>query len=215
MSVVANSIVNGHKRRRSDGSLDLSSSSPTQAHPHLNGGIKSNSSLKAGNPSSELILIKRTIFSSNSNVSNYSHYGFNPTDSTRSTNQTPASNPLVSDSANHTLAMNGGGGTGPSGSSGGSPRSSPGDSTILSLDNLPKPKLAMDANQRFLFEWWTIFWDVFRAKTGRGSAPAQLAQLYAQSVAAASIGISTEGGASTNSRRDAPGILALLSTLDF
>ncbi|CAH7666944.1 expressed protein [Phakopsora pachyrhizi] len=215
MSVAANPILNVHKRRRSDGSLDLSSSSPTQAHSHSNGGIESNSSSKAVNPPSELRPTERTMSSSNSTVSNTSHYGFNPTDSARSTNQTPASNAPASDSANHLPASNGAGGTEASGTSGGSPRSSPGDCNHLSLDSLPKPKLAMDTDQGFLFEWWTIFWDVFRAKTGRGSAPAQPAQLYAQTVAAASIGMSADGGGITKSRRDALGILALPSPLDL
>ncbi|CAH7667504.1 hypothetical protein PPACK8108_LOCUS1907 [Phakopsora pachyrhizi] len=44
MSVAANPILNIHKRPQSDGSLDFSSLSPTQAHSHSNGGIDSNSS---------------------------------------------------------------------------------------------------------------------------------------------------------------------------
>ncbi|CAH7689591.1 hypothetical protein PPACK8108_LOCUS24703 [Phakopsora pachyrhizi] len=44
ISVAANPILNIHKRRQSDGSLDFSSSSPTQAHSNSNGGIDSNSS---------------------------------------------------------------------------------------------------------------------------------------------------------------------------
>ncbi|CAH7681343.1 hypothetical protein PPACK8108_LOCUS13925 [Phakopsora pachyrhizi] len=44
ISAAANPILNIHKRRQSDGSLEFSSSSPTQAHSHSNGGIDSNSS---------------------------------------------------------------------------------------------------------------------------------------------------------------------------
>ncbi|CAH7683682.1 hypothetical protein PPACK8108_LOCUS17335 [Phakopsora pachyrhizi] len=74
-SVTADPILNIHKRGQSDGSLDLSSSSPTPAHSHSNGGIDSNSSSKAVNPPSELRPTKRTMSSSNSTVSNTSHCG--------------------------------------------------------------------------------------------------------------------------------------------
>ncbi|CAH7682119.1 hypothetical protein PPACK8108_LOCUS14838 [Phakopsora pachyrhizi] len=111
MSVAANPILNIHKRPQSDGSLDLSSMSPTQAHSHLSSGIKSNNISKAVNPPSELRPTKHTMSSSNSTVSITSHYGFNPTDSTQSTNQTPASNAPASNSATHLPASNGAGGT--------------------------------------------------------------------------------------------------------
>jgi hypothetical protein len=72
----------------------------------------------------------------------------------------------------------------------------------------------MDTDQGFLFEWWSIFWDVFRAKTGRAPAQSKPAQVYAQTVAAASLGMPTDPGGLTKARRDALGILAVPNPVD-
>lgn len=37
-------------------------------------------------------------------------------------------------------------------------------STLQSNDILPKPDVQIAAPQGFLFEWWTIFWDIYRSK---------------------------------------------------
>lgn len=56
-------------------------------------------------------------------------------------------------------------------------------SLLTSLDakdpiEVPAPAVAVDTPQGFLFEWWTIFWDLYNAKGLKGGSPA--AQNYVQ-----------------------------------
>ncbi|KNZ62400.1 hypothetical protein VP01_1274g2 [Puccinia sorghi] len=208
---------NSHKRRRSEGSINAFNSSPHTGSNVLstNEGANSSTQPKGGNAASELLPSERSMSSSGSSISNTpSHYGFNHTDSNRSSNETPSSQGPTSDPMTNpsgTNVPNGTTSTSPPTSA--SPRSSPLDCQSL-RHHLPKPKLAMDTDQGFLFEWWSIFWDVFRAKTGRAPAQSKPAQVYAQTVAAASLGMPTEPGGLTKARRDALGILAVPNPLD-
>ncbi|POW19560.1 hypothetical protein PSHT_04590 [Puccinia striiformis] len=164
---------------------------------------------KGGNAASELLPSERSMSASGSSISNASHYGFNHTDSNRSSNETPGQSSPSSDPAtNPSNNTNGPNGVHTSPHTSASSRSSPLDSHTL-RENLPKPKLAMDTDQGFLFEWWSIFWAVFRAKTGRAPAQSKSAQVYAQTVAAASLGMPNEPGGLTKARREALGILAV------
>ena len=43
---------------------------------------------------------------------------------------------------------------------------------------LPQPDISIVAPQGFLYEWWTVFWDVFRARGDKGGSPA--ARAFAQ-----------------------------------
>ncbi|KAG0677238.1 Transcriptional activator flo8, partial [Pichia californica] len=42
---------------------------------------------------------------------------------------------------------------------------------------LPKSKMTMDTPQGFIYEWWQVFWDIFNARTNRGSST-NAAQYY-------------------------------------
>jgi hypothetical protein len=37
-------------------------------------------------------------------------------------------------------------------------------SILQPYDTLPKPDVQISAPQGFLFEWWTVFWDIYRSK---------------------------------------------------
>ena len=52
----------------------------------------------------------------------------------------------------------------------GSPVKKEKDGSNKSSDKLPRAKMTMDTPQRFLYEWWMIFWDVFNARTERGGS---------------------------------------------
>jgi hypothetical protein len=205
---------NTHKRRRSEGSINAFNSSPQAGPTMLSTNDGANSAQpKSGNAASELLPSERSMSSSGSSISNASHYGFNHTDSNRSSNETPGSqgpsgDPVTNPSGNHVPN-----GVVISPHTSASPRSSPRDYHAL-RDKLPKLKLAMDTDQGFLFEWWSIFWDVFLAKTGRAPAPSKSVQVYAQTLAAASLGMPTEPGGLTKARREALGILAVPNSLD-
>ncbi|GAV28479.1 hypothetical protein PMKS-001950 [Pichia membranifaciens] len=41
---------------------------------------------------------------------------------------------------------------------------------LNSKASLPKSKMTMDTPQGFIYEWWQIFWDIFNARTNRGSS---------------------------------------------
>ncbi|KAI9622375.1 hypothetical protein KEM48_007266 [Puccinia striiformis f. sp. tritici PST-130] len=178
---------NTHKRRRSEGSINGFHSSP-QAGSNL---LSTNDGANPANPK-----------------------GGNAANINRSSNETPGSQGPSSDPAtNPSNNTNGPNGVHTSPHTSASSRSSPLDSHTL-RENLPKPKLAMDTDQGFLFEWWSIFWDVFRAKTGRAPAQSKSAQVYAQTVAAASLGMPNEPGGLTKARREALGILAVQNPND-
>ncbi|EGG06141.1 uncharacterized protein MELLADRAFT_116558 [Melampsora larici-populina 98AG31] len=202
-------VSSSQKQDRSDSSPnDGPSSSPPQ--PTSNGCLTQvgapNGIMKNGTAASEPVANERTLSSSGSIVSNTSHYGFNHIAGSRSGAANDASNGQSSITDQTPNGVGASASAGTSNTSMGSPRSSP-RIRHLTLENLPKPKLAMDTDQGFLFEWWTIFWDVFRAKTGRGSNT-QPAQMYAHSVAAASLGMSLEAG-TPKARRDAVGLVAV------
>ncbi|POW15683.1 hypothetical protein PSTT_01923, partial [Puccinia striiformis] len=206
---------NTHKRRRSEGSINGFHSSPQAGSNLLSTNDGANpANPKGGNAASELLPSERSMSASGSSISNASHYGFNHTDINRSSNETPGSQGPSSDPAtNPSNNTNGPNGVHTSPHTSASSRSSPLDSHTL-RENLPKPKLAMDTDQGFLFEWWSIFWDVFRAKTGRAPAQSKSAQVYAQTVAAASLGMPNEPGGLTKARREALGILAVQNPND-
>ena len=46
---------------------------------------------------------------------------------------------------------------------------------------LPRPDISIVAPQGFLYEWWTVFWDVFRARGDKGGSPAARAFIQASS----------------------------------
>ena len=48
------------------------------------------------------------------------------------------------------------------------PQSSP-ESAHLAL--LPRASVQIETREGFLFEWWAVFWDVFRARSGKGGTP--------------------------------------------
>ncbi|WAQ84800.1 hypothetical protein PtA15_5A373 [Puccinia triticina] len=175
-----------HKRRRSEGSINAFNASPQAGSNVLSTQDGANSAIPKGG---------------------------NAANSNRSSNETPGSQGPSSDPLTNSSGPNAPNGTSTSPNTSASPRSSPLDYHTL-RENLPKPKLAMDTDQGFLFEWWSIFWDVFRAKTGRAPAQSKTAQVYVQTVVAASLGMPTDPGGLTKARREALGILAVQNPLD-
>ena len=47
------------------------------------------------------------------------------------------------------------------------------------MGSLPRPLVQLGSTEGFLYEWWTVFWDVFRAKGDR--AGSQAARNYVES----------------------------------
>lgn len=54
-------------------------------------------------------------------------------------------------------------------SNGTSPSQSSPESVHVTLQQ-PQALIHIETPQGFLFEWWTVFWDVFRAKSGKGGS---------------------------------------------
>ena len=59
----------------------------------------------------------------------------------------------------------------PSASTAKTPRMTTNSSTSLN-DALPEPDVQITAPKGFLFEWWSVFWDIFRARGEKGGSPA-------------------------------------------
>lgn len=48
-------------------------------------------------------------------------------------------------------------------------------------DDLPRPALTGDSHSSFLFEWWSLFWDIWAAQRRKGKSPDAMHYLqYAQ-----------------------------------
>lgn len=56
-----------------------------------------------------------------------------------------------------------------------------GSMTEVALNSLPRPNLVKEAPEGLLYEWWCVFWDVWRAKKGDPNRPpaSPAAQAYA------------------------------------
>lgn len=43
---------------------------------------------------------------------------------------------------------------------------------VEAFSQMPEPDVQISTDGGFLYEWWTVFWDVFRARGDRGGSPA-------------------------------------------